>query len=107
MARQAFKSIGNNLLYAELGNEADLAPGRTRPINFTSHEFVQDWTAKAQVLSRAYHKVHRGTRKLRLIGPSFAWDDWVLGSIGPNEVMKQGYGQEGGVLSAKSRCTSM
>jgi hypothetical protein len=29
VARQAFKSVGSNLLYAELGNEADLAPGRT------------------------------------------------------------------------------
>jgi hypothetical protein len=70
-SRYAFESIGASLLYAEVDNESDLAPGRTRPLNFTAREFATEWNEKAAVVANAFKEVNGG-KSVGFIAPSFA-----------------------------------
>lgn len=96
VSRYAFESIGAKLLYAEVGNESDLAPGRTRPLNFTAREFAAEWNEKAAVVSKAFKEVNGGS-SVGFIAPSFAWDDYVFGTLEPNSVFQAGLGKGGDV----------
>lgn len=95
VSRYAFESLGANLLFAEVGNESDLAPGRTRPLNFTADEFATEWNEKAAVVSKVFKEVNGG-KSVGFIAPSFAWDDYVFGILEPNSVLRAGLGQGGG-----------
>ncbi|KAJ5286695.1 hypothetical protein N7478_002381 [Penicillium angulare] len=58
-ARVALNHIKGNLVAFEVGNEPDLYPGDVRPLNYSTADYVREWTGFADAIS---NRVLRGNR---------------------------------------------
>ncbi|KAJ5533180.1 hypothetical protein N7494_009732 [Penicillium frequentans] len=50
-ARVALSHIKENLVAFEVGNEPDLYPGAVRPLNYSTADYVREWTGFADAIS--------------------------------------------------------
>lgn len=50
-ARVALSHIKHNLVALEVGNEPDLYPGDVRPLNYTTADYVEEWSYFADAIS--------------------------------------------------------
>lgn len=51
-ARVALSHIKENLVAFEVGNEPDLYPGAVRPLNYSTADYVREWTGFADAISK-------------------------------------------------------
>ncbi|KAJ4178839.1 hypothetical protein NW767_014767 [Fusarium falciforme] len=73
-------------------SQCHLTSGRTRPIDITPRQFVHEWSDRVKTVTRAFREIRGKDKDLQFLGPSFAWDDYVRGTLEPNAVFENGYG---------------
>lgn len=66
-ARVALSHIKENLVAFEVGNEPDLYPGAVRPLNYSTADYVREWTGFADAISKEV-----------LRGNSYGLDYWRI-----------------------------